>query len=65
VLLGSPAERAKLQPGDEILSFGGKGPEQIQKILRTKKPGDRVKIKYRRDGKKYEVDIVLDDDPGF
>ncbi len=53
VMKGSPAEEAGLKGGDVIVEFDGKPIANLYDFtyaLRTKKPGDSVVVKYRRDG---------------
>lgn len=58
------AKKAGIQKGDVILEFDGRGDFQCESellayALQQKKPGDRVAIKYSRDGKVYQSEIVL------
>jgi serine protease Do len=58
VAKASPAEKAGLKPGDTILEIEGKkvvSMAQIQHILGTKYEGDRIALKYQRDGKPLEI----------
>lgn len=57
---GSPAERAGFKAGDVILEFAGKklsSLEDLQEAMMAVKPGDKVKVRFRRDGKEQEVEI--------
>ncbi|MEU6481246.1 trypsin-like peptidase domain-containing protein [Streptomyces sp. NPDC047017] len=59
---GGPAAKAGLKPGDVITKFDDSvidsGPTLIGEIW-THKPGDKVTITYKRDGKDHTTDVVL------
>jgi S1-C subfamily serine protease len=58
----SPAELAKLQEGDVILSLDGKdinSPDTLAAEVRGRKPGREVAVKLERDGKPLEVKVRL------
>ncbi|HEX3498077.1 MAG TPA: DegQ family serine endoprotease [Stellaceae bacterium] len=58
----SPAAKAKLQPGDVILSFDGKPIERTRQLPRlvAETPADKtVKLTLWRDGKESSVDIKI------
>jgi S1-C subfamily serine protease len=60
VKAGGPADRAGLKAGDVIRRVDGapaRGWEEFLRFLRTRKPGDEVKLGVTRDRK--EVDLVL------
>lgn len=62
VMKGSPAEEAGLKGGDVIVEFDGKPITNLYDftyVLRTKKPGDPVTIKYRRGGELREARATL------
>lgn len=62
VMKGSPAEAAGLKGGDVIVEFDGKPISNLYDFtyaLRTKKPGDTVSVKYRRDGQIHETQATL------
>src|SRR5712675_714512 len=57
---GSPAERAKVQPGDVILSYDGKPIErsrQLPRLVADTPPDKQVKLTIWRDGKEQEVEL--------
>jgi len=58
----SPAELAKLRPGDVVLKIGDKdvpGPDVLAAEIRRKKPGQDVMLKIERDGQPLDVKIKL------
>jgi putative serine protease PepD len=59
---GGPADKAGLKPGDVITEFDGtsidSGPTLIGTIW-THKPGDKVKLTYKRDGKESTTTVTL------
>lgn len=58
----SPAELAGLQGGDIVLEFDEKGvtsTEALAKMIRSRKPGDRVTVKVERDGKSENIKVRL------
>ena len=59
---GGPAERAGLRPGDIITTFDGKpvaSPTDLLAMIRSRAPGDKVKITYQRGGKESTVEVTL------
>ena len=59
---GSPAERAKLQPGDVILSYDGKPIErsrQLPRLVADTPPDKQVKLAIWRDNKEREVELKV------
>ena len=62
ILAGGPAAKAGLKPGDLITDFDGRaitGPEELIVAVRSRDVGQSVLIKYIRDGKSYQVTLVL------
>ncbi len=62
----SPAELAKLKPGDVVLKFGGKDvldTEVLAAEVRKKKPGQDVTLRIERDGKPMDVKVKLGEYP--
>ena len=55
----SPANRAGLSVGDEILSIDGVRMSSLNDALRGRKPGDRVRILVARDRRLREIQVVL------
>ncbi|MFB7593171.1 S1C family serine protease [Streptomyces sp. NPDC056160] len=59
---GGPADKAGLKPGDVITELDDtvvdSGPTLIGEIW-THKPGDKVKVTYKRDGKEHTTEVVL------
>lgn len=59
---GSPAEKAGLKGGDIMIEFDGKKVGNLQDytyLLRQKKPGDEVVVKYLRNGQTLETKVTL------
>jgi S1-C subfamily serine protease len=59
---GSPAAQAGLKADDIMVEFDGKPIQNLYDFtyaLRTKKPGDLVKVKVQRSGKPLEVTVTL------
>jgi PDZ domain-containing secreted protein len=58
----SPAETAGLQEGDVILKVSDEkmdSPEALQKLIRSKRPGDVVRIQIKRGEKKQKINVTL------
>ena len=61
VIPGSAASAAGLKPEDIITEFDGKslGETEIGVLMKNKKVGDKVRVKYWRDGEEKEVESAL------
>jgi putative serine protease PepD len=62
IVKGGPAEKAGLKAGDVITKLGGQpieGPADLSAQIRSRGPGDKVKVTYQRDGKETTVDVTL------
>jgi putative serine protease PepD len=59
---GGPADKAGLKPGDIITKIDDKkvsAADELIVVIRSKAPGDTVKITYRRGGKENTVEVTL------
>jgi hypothetical protein len=62
VRAGSPAEKGGLKGGDIMIGFDGQKVGNLQDytyLLRQKKPGDEVVVKYLRNGETMETKVTL------
>ncbi|MCS6820650.1 MAG: PDZ domain-containing protein [Microscillaceae bacterium] len=62
VIRGTAAYKAGLNVGDEVVSINDKQVTDIQRELENYKIGDTIKLKVRRDGIMYELQVVLEAD---
>ena len=63
----SPAEKAGLKKGDIIIKVNNEkieSPEDLSKTIHQFKPGDKVKVGFKRDGKEQTVSVQLDKSKG-
>jgi serine protease Do len=63
VTKSSPAEKAGLRKGDIIIKVNDEkieSPEDLSRTIHQYKPGDKVKITFKRDGKEQTVSAELD-----
>ena len=57
-----PGSQAGIQPGDKITSVGGRPvrePEDVAGAIARRRPGERVKVEYERDGQKKSTVVTL------
>ena len=59
VVRDSPAYNDGLNVGDEILQIDGTRPDDIAKLVSSKKTGDVIEVKVRRDGLEKKYNITL------
>ncbi|MFW5792753.1 MAG: Do family serine endopeptidase [Bacteroidota bacterium] len=62
VRAGGPADEAGIEPGDVIIGMDDseiKNPSELIELSGRKRPGDKVKIKYYRNGKTFQKDVVM------
>ncbi|KAB2341363.1 S1C family serine protease [Actinomadura rudentiformis] len=62
IVKGGPAERAGLKPGDVITKINDQpieDPADLSAQIRSKAPGDKVKVTYTRGGKEATVEVTL------
>ena len=67
VIPGSAAERAGLQPGDQIVSVAGSpttSADQVVAAIAARRPGDPVAISVLRNGQRVEIRATLEGDRG-
>jgi C-terminal processing protease CtpA/Prc len=59
----SPADRAGIERGDQILAVNGReieGVQQLTRMIRDEDPGSRIEIRIRRDGEQRTVNARLE-----
>ena len=59
----TPAYADGLNVGDEILQIDGSKPDDIVKLISTKKIGDVIEVKVKRDGLEKKYNITLQRNP--
>ncbi|QXJ24558.1 trypsin-like peptidase domain-containing protein [Actinomadura graeca] len=65
VTKNGPADKAGLKPGDVITALDGKPIEDATDLIaqiRSRAPGDRIKVTYQRAGKESTVEVTLGSD---
>ena len=58
----TPASKARLRTGDVITSLAGtnvSSADELRAVINEHKPGDRVSVTYRRNGKSHTVSLTL------
>ncbi|HEY9167357.1 MAG TPA: Do family serine endopeptidase [Candidatus Kryptonia bacterium] len=63
----SPAEESGIKPGDVILKFNDEKIEQanqLQALVASKRPGDKVDVEIMRDGKTKDISVELKERSG-
>lgn len=66
VVDGSPADKAGIKEGDVIVGFSGdviRGPMRLTEKIRGTKPGDKVSLDVRRDGKPLKLQVEMGERP--
>jgi putative serine protease PepD len=66
VVDGSPADRAGLQPQDEVTAVDGKSittGDELRDAIDAKKPGDKITLTIERDGNERTVQVTLGQRP--
>ncbi len=63
---GTGAAEADLRPGDVLLEFDGTALASMAQLVaevRSRDPGDSIRLRVFRDGEEFEVDVVLGERP--
>lgn len=64
----TPAYKAGLDAGDMITSADGNAIKDLtsfNEVLKDKKPGDQIRVKYKNRAGEHETTIILEEDPGY
>lgn len=67
VSAGSPAEKAGVKAGDQLLKLAGKEIADLMamtEVLRAKQPGDTIEVVLLREGQQKRLSVVLGKRPG-
>ena len=67
ITAGGPADKAGLKAGDVVLKADDakvESYEQMVELIRVRKPGDKVKLTVKRDGKEQVIEVTLAARPG-
>jgi serine protease Do len=62
IIPDSPADKAGLRKDDVIVKINGEDAGNVQGFVQTvgaKKPGDKIKLKIKRDGQDKEIEVTL------
>ena len=62
VYANSPAEKAGLQSGDEIIAISGEvvhSPQDVVRLVGSRRVGDEIEITVQRDGQEQKVTVTL------
>ncbi|MBB5133930.1 putative serine protease PepD [Thermocatellispora tengchongensis] len=63
---GGPADKAGLKPGDIILELNGTAVQDSRELIvliRSKAPGDKLTVKYRRGGQELTTTVTVEASP--
>lgn len=66
IAIGGPADKAGLQRGDILLSIDDKDVNSVAEVrndIAARKVGDKIKLKYDRDGKEHTIEVALEEVP--
>ncbi|MBX7059948.1 MAG: trypsin-like peptidase domain-containing protein [Leptospirales bacterium] len=62
VIVGSPAERAGIEPGDRIMKADNaavNGPQELVQLIQSKKAGDAIVLEVQRNDQRVRIRVVL------
>jgi hypothetical protein len=60
---GSPAQKAGIEPGDEVIAINGSDARKPMPLDAYLKPNMRVAVRYSRDGKTREASVLIEKKP--